>query len=82
MALNVWKSTLPIPAIKLKRQRAQTHNSEGDMIVELSIAGTGSNQTNTLTVSVDGDWNTMSYGAGNVLEGLMAVFGNSSFIFF
>lgn len=47
MALNVWKSTLPILAVKLKRQPAQTHESECDRIVEFSMAGTGSNQTNT-----------------------------------
>lgn len=47
MALNVWKSTLPILAVKLKRQQAQTHESECDRIVEFRMAGTGSNQTNT-----------------------------------
>lgn len=45
MALNVWKSTLPIPAVKLKRQQAQTHESARDVIVQFSVAGTGSNQT-------------------------------------
>lgn len=47
MALNVWKSTLPIPAIKLERQQAQSHESECDRIVQFSMPDTGFNQTST-----------------------------------
>lgn len=46
MALNVWKSTLPIPAIKPKQHEAQTHESERDRIVEFSMVDSASDQTN------------------------------------
>lgn len=34
--LNVWKSVLPIPAIKSEQQQAQTHNSECGWIAKRS----------------------------------------------
>lgn len=66
MAVNERKSSLPILIVKLKRQQAQTHESECDMFVEFSMAGTGSNQSRCLTFTVARDWQNKIYGAGNV----------------
>lgn len=45
MALDLWKNTLPILAIKLKRGQTQTHESDRDRIVEFRTGRTGSGQT-------------------------------------
>lgn len=75
MALNVWKSSLPILAIKLKRQQAQTHESECDRIVEFSVVGTGSNQNQCLTFSVAGMTRSMEH---EMNDCLLVVIGSCS----
>ncbi len=72
MALNEWKSSLPILTIKLKRQQAQTRESECDRFVEFSMAETGSNQTGTYPSA----WlqnKIYMYGAGDIPREWMTV---------
>lgn len=38
-AVNVWKSSLPIPAIKPKRRQARAHESASDRIIEFQHHG-------------------------------------------
>lgn len=51
--LNVWKSVLPIPAIKSEQQQAQTHNSECGWIAERCQDGFQLNQYLTFNMAAE-----------------------------
>lgn len=57
--LNVWKSVLPIPAIKSEQQQAQTHNSECGWLAERCQAGFQLNQY--LTFNMAAEWHKNTY---------------------
>lgn len=57
--LNVWKSVLPILAIKSEQQQAQTHNSECDWIAE--HRGDRFQLNQNLTFNMAAEWLKTTY---------------------